>query len=1227
MIENVFFNRGKKRSKVLSLLIVFSFLLSFFPAALSLPTNVQAAGTLNVYPAPSGVPMNTTYTVQVQVPGGPWQSLDVYQTTVNGYTSSKTSFAYFDTDGAVNISVTSNIGSISTAVIRPAANNITPTINGNTMTFSISGPMNISAEVNGDANNTLDLFANPVDPNPPSPTDPNVIYVGPGLYTQDYVVPSGKTLYIAGGAVIQGGISLDNATNAKVLGRGVILNAPYRAIEVDHANQITIDGIIVNDYGNANNGGYAINIGNSTNVSVNNFKAYSFKRWTDGIDIFASQYVTINNYFARTGDDAIAIYGARNFGGNNYSGNTAHISVTNSFLMPDVAHPINVGTHGDPSKPGGGETIEDLNFSNITIWQKNGSKYISLTASDGLLVNKVKLTDITIEDENQGRFIEVLTFKNNGFGLAYGRGVNDVYVKNVSYTGTNANTNNIYGKFVNQLTQNVTFENLKVNGNVVTSASAGNFAIGSYASNINFIASGGTVPAPTAIPFTTPVDIARGKTATADSSQSGHAASSGNDGSTTTRWTANDGNTGHSWVTDLGSPMNITGGTQVMWELSGAAYKYKIETSNDNVNWNLKVDKTSNTDTNQVQNDAFQGTARYVRITVTGLTSGAWASFYDFKVFGDPTNLALGQAVTADSSKSGNPASSGIDANAATLWSANDGNTGHWLTVDLGYAKKITSGTQVSWAQSGVAYQYKIETSLDNTNWTMQVDKTGNTDTSQVQNDYFTGFARYVRITVTGMPSGAWASFYDFKLFGDPTNLALGETITADSSLAGKPASNANDGDTSTYWTAADSNGGHSLTVDLGSNVNITGGTQVMWQNSGVLFNYTLSTSPDNINWTVRIDKGSNNNTEQVQSDYFTGTTRYVKIIVTGVPSGYSASIADFKVFGSTGGDNQTMAQLPFNQTSGTTAYDVTSNGWNGTLVNGASWAAGGNGSNAVSLNGTNQYVALPSGVVAGDNAITVAAWVNLNSVSNWSRIFDFGSGTNSYMFLSPKNAVTNKIRFAIKLNGSSEQIIDGTAALPTGGWHHVAVTLNGSTGMLYVDGQQVGSNTAMTIKPSDLGVTTQNWIGRSQFSTDPYLNGMVQDFRIYNRALAASNITQVMNGETALLFAKLPFNETSGTTASDATGNGWNGTLVNGATWAAGRNSSNAVSLSGTSQYVSIPSGVISSYSNMTITAWVNLNTVSNWMRIFDFGTGTTNYMYLSPQNGVSTTTRSASQ
>ena len=131
---------------------------------------------------------------------------------------------------------------------------------------------------------------------------------------------------------------------------------------------------------------------------------------------------------------------------------------------------------------------------------------------------------------------------------------------------------------------------------------------------------------------------------------------------------------------------------------------------------------------------------------------------------------------------------------------------------------------------------------------------------------------------------------------------------------------------------------------------------------------------------------------------------------------------------------------------------------------------------------------------------------MNLDAVSNWMRIFDFGSGTSTYMFLTPKNAANGKIRFAIKNNGSSEQVIDGTSALAAGGWHHVAVTLNGATGTLYVDGVNVGSNNAMTLKPSDMGSTTQNWIGRSQYS-DPYLNGRVDDFRIYTRALTASEI------------------------------------------------------------------------------------------------------------------------
>ena len=658
--------------------------------------------------------------------------------------------------------------------------------------------------------------------------------------------------------------------------------------------------------------------------------------------------------------------------------------------------------------------------------------------------------------------------------------------------------------------------------------------------------------------------------------------------------------------------MRIPVGTQVKWEQSGKVYKYKIETSNDNTNWTMKVDKTANTSTDQTQADNFQANARYVKITVTGLESGVWASFYDFKVLGEKWNLAMGKTASSDSTMSGFPASNAADGNQTTRWSANDGNTGHYVKVDLGYVKKITHGTQVLWPTSGSVYQYKVETSIDNTNWTQVVDKTTNTSTDQVQSDYFTANARYVRITVTGMPSGVSAGISDFKVFGDPTDLAIGKTATADSSAAGNPASNVNDGDTTTAWSAADALTGYTWTVDLGKILTINNGTQVMWAQDGQAYKYTLDVSNDNVNWTTKINKTGNSNKSQVQTDYFVANARYVRISVTGLPSGVTASIKDFKVFGDTG-DTMTMANLPFDETSGTIAFDATSNGWNGTLVGGASRVAGKIG-NAVDLSGTTQYVALPSGVVSNNDTITLASWVNLDTVSNWTRIFDFGSGSATNMFLTPKSD-QGKIRFAIKNNGSAEQFIDGQAALPTGGWHHVAVTLNGSTGILYVDGVQVGSNTAMTLKPSTLGVTTQNWIGRSQYTNDPYLDGRVDDFRIYNSAMTASQVMHLVNGQTVFPVAELPFNETTGTTASDVSGNGWNGTLTGGASLVAG-NKGNAVDLNGTSGYVTLPSGVVSGDNAVTVSAWVYLDTSSRWARIFDFGSDTTHYMFLTPQN-----------
>jgi hypothetical protein len=206
----------------------------------------------------------------------------------------------------------------------------------------------------------------------------------------------------------------------------------------------------------------------------------------------------------------------------------------------------------------------------------------------------------------------------------------------------------------------------------------------------------------------------------------------------------------------------------------------------------------------------------------------------------------------------------------------------------------------------------------------------------------------------------------------------------------------------------------------------------------------------------------------------------------------------------------EVIANYLFDETSGTTANDSSGNGNNATLSGGTTWVAGQAG-NAVNLNGSNAYASVPAGIVSSLNDFTISTWVKITALSDWSRIFDFGTGTSNYMFLTPR-AGGSGLRFAITTSGNGSEQQLNAPALPTGVWKHVAVTLTGTTGRLYVDGAVVATNTSMTLKPSSLGSTNLNYIGRSQFS-DPYLNGQVDQFKIYSRALSAVEIGELFAG------------------------------------------------------------------------------------------------------------------
>jgi hypothetical protein len=86
-------------------------------------------------------------------------------------------------------------------------------------------------------------------------------------------------------------------------------------------------------------------------------------------------------------------------------------------------------------------------------------------------------------------------------------------------------------------------------------------------------------------------------------------------------------------------------------------------------------------------------------------------------------------------------------------------------------------------------------------------------------------------------------------------------------------------------------------------------------------------------------------------------------------------------------------------------------------------------------------------------------------------------------------------------VNNGAEEIVDGTA-LPVGSWQHVAVARSGNTVTIYLNGASVGSGPVTATLPN----TANNFIGRSQYN-DPLFAGSLDDFRVYTRALSASEI------------------------------------------------------------------------------------------------------------------------
>lgn len=159
-------------------------------------------------------------------------------------------------------------------------------------------------------------------------------------------------------------------------------------------------------------------------------------------------------------------------------------------------------------------------------------------------------------------------------------------------------------------------------------------------------------------------------------------------------------------------------------------------------------------------------------------------------------------------------------------------------------------------------------------------------------------------------------------------------------------------------------------------------------------------------------------------------------------------------------------------------------------------------------------YVILPAQIFRGANALTIATWIKLETLTAWQRLFDIGvnahlgqnaaTGTAYFNFILKDN--DNRIGLWSSKDGYNNSKALNADGLSVGVWRHVAVVVGGGGATIYVDGSAANTTTTQP-PPGALGAIDYAFIGRSQFSNEPFIDAEIDEFRVYNRALSADEI------------------------------------------------------------------------------------------------------------------------
>jgi len=340
-----------------------------------------------------------------------------YQVKVNGisvpvFDTPIASYAVFDFQGEANVEV-NTMYDVRWVDIRPLRTGLKAEYTSdNSFSFKLNQPENLSLELNGRIRQQpLFIFAGKPEINRPSKSDKNVIWFEGGKLYKDVKLElqDNQTVYIEGGAVVQGYLFAKGKKNIKICGRGILdgtLNKTdpkcnNRFIDLRDCENVTIEGINLH---NATT--WQVALFHCNNAKIIGIHIISESGSDDGIDICRCTNVVIDNIFAHTKDDCVAI---KSQGDYPATDPTDNIMVKNCVFWNSIwGNAIEIGFELYSAE------VKNIRFENIDIIHVEDGAAISIHNAGQAHVHDVVFENIRVEDADQKLFDVAIFFSQWG---------------------------------------------------------------------------------------------------------------------------------------------------------------------------------------------------------------------------------------------------------------------------------------------------------------------------------------------------------------------------------------------------------------------------------------------------------------------------------------------------------------------------------------------------------------------------------------------------------------------------------------------------------------------------------------------------------------------------------------------------------------------------------------------------------------------------------------------